>query len=299
MRGAARLAALSIDIDSVSVHLRGYGVEDAPEEGAHYRVAVPRMLELLGAAGARATFFLIAEEAERHPDTVRAIVAAGHEVGCHSWTHRLPFDVSDPQRARREVHDARARLQELAGAPVVGFRAPSWGKNATLVAALRAAGFRYDASSFPSWMLFLLRWSVSRRSAGPRERLGSSLREALLDPAAPHLLAGTPPLAELPLCTTPLARLPYYHTLRYLLPAPFFGLLGAAARLRRTPTYAFHAVDFLAVEADGLDARIARHPGMDRPLAAKLELARRSVDELGRGRAVVPLRQLAESLLGA
>jgi hypothetical protein len=297
MSSAARLAGLSADIDSVSVHLRGYGVEDAPEEGAHYRVAVPRMLELLGAAGARATFFLIADEAERHPDLVRAIVAGGHEVGCHSATHRLPFDVAEPERAQREVVEARRRLEQLAGAPVVGFRAPSWGATGTLHARLREAGFRYDASSFPSWMLFLLRWSVARRSAGPKEPLGASLREALLDRAVPHRLDGEPPLAELPLCTAPLLRLPYYHTLRYLLPAPAFGLLGAAARLRRTPCYIFHAVDFLAVEADRLDPRIARHPGMDRPLETKLELARRSVAELGRGHRVVPLRELADALL--
>jgi hypothetical protein len=255
------------------------------------------MLELLGSAGARATFFLIADEAERHPDLVRAIVAGGHEVGCHSATHRLPFDVSEPERARREVAESRARLEDLAGAPVVGFRAPSWGATPTLHARLREAGYRYDASSFPSWMLFLLRWSVSRRSAGPKEPLGASLREALLDRAAPHRLEGESPLVELPLCTTPLTRLPYYHTLRYLLPAPAFGLLGATARLRRTPTYVFHAVDFLAVEADGLDPRIARHPGMDRSLEAKLELARRSVDELTRRHRVVPLREVADALL--
>jgi len=178
---------------------------------------------------------------------------------------------------------------------VVGFRAPSWGVTATLLARLREAGFRYDASSFPSWMLFLLRWSVARRGVSDEARLGASLRQALLARAAPHLVDGGA-LVELPLCTTPLARLPYYHTLRFLLPEPAFRALGAAARLRRTPFYAFHAVDFLGVAADGLDQRIARHPGMDRPLDDKLELARRSLAELGRGRQVVPLRDIAEAL---
>lgn len=297
---ADRLAGLSVDIDSISVHLRGYGVPDAPEEGAHYRVAVPRMLELFAAAGVRATFFLIAEEAGRHPETLRAIAAAGHEVGCHSWTHRLPFDVSDPQRAKLELGDARQRLEQLAGAPVVGFRAPSWGATPTLIARLREAGFRYDASSFPSWMLFVLRWSVARRSDSEAGRLGASLRQGLFARAAPHRLAGAgePVLVEIPLCTTPLARLPYYHTLRFLLPAPVFAGLAAAARLRRMPSYAFHAVDFLGVQDDALDPRIARHPGMERPLQDKLDLARRSVSELARGRRVVPLRELADAVRG-
>src|SRR5688572_29968570 len=104
-------------------------------------------------------------------------------------------------------------------------------------------------------------------------------------------------LAEVPLCTVPFVRLPYYHTLRFLLPDAVFGAIGALARLRRTPTYIFHAVDFLELAGDRLDARIERHPGLDRPLAYKLELARRSVAELARGRRVVPLRSIAEIVL--
>jgi hypothetical protein len=296
---ARRLAGLSVDVDSVSVHLRGYGVEDAPEDGLHYRLAVPRMLELFGAAGVRATFFLIADEAERHPAVVRSIVAAGHEVGCHSATHRLPFDISAPEVARREVHEARQRLAELAGEDVVGFRAPSWGATDKLLAELVAAGFRYDASSFPSWMLIALRWSISRRSQPEHGPARSSLTEGLFERANPHVVVrrNGAALAEMPLCTVPFARLPYYHTLRFLLPEPVFGAIGALARMRRTPSYIFHAVDFLDLAADGLDQRIDRHPGFDRPLARKLELARRSVADLARGRQVVPLRAISEDVL--
>lgn len=301
MSATRRLAGLSVDVDSVAVHLRGYGIDGALDDGAAYRIAVPRVLELLGTAGARATFFLIAEEAARHPEAVRSIVAAGHEVGCHSMTHRLPFDVSDPERARREIGEARVVLEDLAGEDVVGFRAPGWEVSLELVSQLPSAGFRYDASSFPSWMFFVLRWSVSRRSSSGHRWLGTSIRQGLLERATPHVVNHTNgrSLVEIPLCTTPLVRLPYYHTLRYLLPDPVFRTIGAAARGRRWASYIFHSVDFLAVGADGLDPRIARHPGMDRPLASKLALARHALAELGRGRSVVPLRTIADLLLGA
>jgi hypothetical protein len=297
---AARgLAGLSVDVDSVAVHLRGYGVEDAREDGAHYRLAVPRMLELFASAGARATFFLIADEAERHPDLVRSIVAGGHEVGCHSATHRLPFDITQPDAARRELHEARARLAELARADVTGFRAPSWGVTERLIAELCAAGYRYDASSFPSWMLIALRWSISRRSQDGHGVARSSLFEGLFERATPYVVARRTgaALAEIPLCTVPFARLPYYHTLRFLLPQPVFGAIGALARLRSTPSYAFHAVDFLELARDGLDPRMDRHPGLDRPLEAKLDLARRSIADLTRRREVVPLGAIAERIL--
>ncbi len=299
MTPVPRFAGLSVDVDSVSVHLKGYGIDDPPDDGSCYHIAVPRMLDLLSAAGARATFFLIAEEAVRHPDAVRSIVAGGHEVACHSMTHRIPFDVSDSERARLEIAEARAVLEDVAGEDVVGFRAPGWEVSAGLVSQLHSAGFRYDASSFPSWMFLVLRWSISRRSSLRRGRRGTPIRQGLLGRATPHVVndSNGRSLVEIPVCTTPLVRLPYYHTLRLLLPDPVFRAIGSAARRRHPATYVFHAVDVLDVRADRLDSRIARHPGMDRPLASKLELARRSLVELGRGRRIVPLRTIADLLL--
>ena len=69
-----KLAGLSVDVDSVASHLEGYGFERPPDDGMAYETALPRALDLFDELGARATFFLIAEEAEAHPETVREIV---------------------------------------------------------------------------------------------------------------------------------------------------------------------------------------------------------------------------------
>jgi hypothetical protein len=61
-------------------------------------------------------------------------------------------------------------------------------------------------------------------------------------------------------------------------------------------TYQFHAVDFLGTIEDALDPRIARHPGMDRPLADKLDLAESCLLPLGRSRRVVALRDIIAGL---
>ena len=60
-----------------------------------------RVLDLLGGAGIRATFFVVGWIAERHPDLVREIVAAGHEVGSHSHLHRKVFELTPPEFMRR------------------------------------------------------------------------------------------------------------------------------------------------------------------------------------------------------
>ena len=100
----------------------------------------PRILELLATHGARATFFVIGEIAARHPALIRAIVAAGHEVGHHTHTHPLAtFWGASPTRVNREL-DAGLEVLRPAGARPIRFRPPAGIKNLWLARALRARG---------------------------------------------------------------------------------------------------------------------------------------------------------------
>jgi peptidoglycan/xylan/chitin deacetylase (PgdA/CDA1 family) len=98
----------------------------------------PRILELLAAHGARATFFVIGENAALHPDLIRAIAAAGHEVAHHTHTHPLAwFWCASPARVGRELDRGLAALR-LAGVGPTRFRPPAGIKNFWLAKALRA-----------------------------------------------------------------------------------------------------------------------------------------------------------------
>ena len=295
-----KLAGLSVDVDSVASHLEGYGFERPADDGSAYRIAVPRALDLFDRLGARGTFFLIAAEAEAHPEIVQEIIRHGHEVGSHSMTHGLPFADLSEERSRSEIVGSKALLERISGDRVEGFRAPSWDTDPDLIARLVRAGYRYDASAYPSILLPLLRRSIAARSAGGSVRTSSGFWEGVFGPTGPHrIAAGDGTIYEIPVATTPFARLPYYHTLRYVLPGPVFRLIGAAARSRRGPmTYQFHAVDFLDTGKDQLDARIARHPGMEVDLHTKLALAEQSLLALTHSRRVVPLREVVDSLDG-
>jgi peptidoglycan/xylan/chitin deacetylase (PgdA/CDA1 family) len=101
----------------------------------------PRVLDILGARGVRATFFLVGERAARAAETVRAIAAAGHEIGSHGWSHRSLW-LCGPARTNAEIGRARATLGELTGAPPALYR-PPWGMvNAAMFGALRRHGQR-------------------------------------------------------------------------------------------------------------------------------------------------------------
>jgi len=110
-----------------------------------------RMLALLAESGTRGTFFVLGCVAIEHPDLVRRIAAHGHEVASHGMSHRMITELSIDQM-RAEAVESRRRLEDLAQAPVLGYRAPSYTIGPTTRWALEAlleAGYRYDSSIFP------------------------------------------------------------------------------------------------------------------------------------------------------
>ena len=111
-----------------------------------------RVLELLAGAGARATFFVLGPVAREHPALIREIAAAGHEVGCHGWSHDLLYDMT-PERMREETGRAVDAIQGLTGRPVTAYRAAYFSitrKSFWALEELVALGFRYDSSIFPA-----------------------------------------------------------------------------------------------------------------------------------------------------
>jgi peptidoglycan/xylan/chitin deacetylase (PgdA/CDA1 family) len=115
----------------------------------------PRLLELLAAHGARATFFVIGENAAAHPQLVKAIADAGHELAHHTHTHPLAtFWCALPGRVARELDDGLAALRAVGVTPT-RFRPPVGIKNPWLAPALRARGLTaigWSARGLEHWL---------------------------------------------------------------------------------------------------------------------------------------------------
>jgi peptidoglycan/xylan/chitin deacetylase (PgdA/CDA1 family) len=86
----------------------------------------PRVLEILAAHGVKATFFLKGESADRHPEWVHRLVAAGHEVGSHGYRHRHALFHRPPLAGYFDTLKGVARLEALLGRRTRFFR-PPWG----------------------------------------------------------------------------------------------------------------------------------------------------------------------------
>ena len=112
---------------------------------------VARILDMLAARDAKATFFTLGWIAERHPAIVRAIVAGGHELASHGYAHRRASEQT-PAEFSADIRQAKTLLEQLSGVEVRGYRAPSFSINQNNLWALdhiRDAGYRYSSSIYP------------------------------------------------------------------------------------------------------------------------------------------------------
>lgn len=108
------------------------------------KVAVPLLLDLLQRLDLPASFFVPGRVAERYPHRVEEILAAGHEIGHHGYTHTSPARLTREQE-EAELLRGREALTML-GAEVVGYRSPSWDFSPSTLDLLVEHGFRYSSN---------------------------------------------------------------------------------------------------------------------------------------------------------
>src|SRR6185369_14385733 len=135
------------------------------------------------------------------------------------------------------------------------------------------AGYRYDASIFPSWLLVPARALLALKARDPVPVLAMRAWPMTLDrrPRVRQTAGGR--IVVFPVSVTAGLRFPNYHTARYLIDATRFlrQLDGVVAR-GEPLFYPLHAVDALGLREDRVDTRLAPHPGMERSLADKLAM---------------------------
>lgn len=103
----------------------------------------PRLLDLLDAAGAKATFFVIGDKVRRHPELARAVAGRGHQLGNHTMTHPSGSFWAYPRRAvEREVAGCQEAVREATGVEPAWFRAPAGLRNHAVHPVLAARGLR-------------------------------------------------------------------------------------------------------------------------------------------------------------
>ncbi len=110
-----------------------------------------RLLDLLDQYGTRGTFFVLGWTARRFPDLIEEIHYRGHELGSHSFWHRLVYSQS-PAEFRQDLRDSVKAIEDASGTVVTSYRAPSFSitkRSEWALEILREEGIDVDSSIYP------------------------------------------------------------------------------------------------------------------------------------------------------
>lgn len=291
-----RSTIVSVDLDDLACYhaIHGLAPPDPSHAGVVLERCLPRFLELFDELNVRATFFVIGRDLQRDlagdgrgAALLRQAVAAGHELGNHSFSHAYDLVRWTPEEIYADLRACDVLLRGL-GARPTGFRAPGYTHDPMLLQQVAALGYRYDSSLLPSPIYYaaklaMIGWMTMRGVQSQSLARGGL---SFLGPTRPHFMADCG-LWEVPVSVSPVLRLPMVGT--FVL-ARRAHLLRREAETRRYLHLELHGIDLADRDADGYDPALRkRQPELREPLSDRLE----------RLRALLTARGAATSIGGA
>lgn len=106
-------------------------------------IDTPRLLDLLREKGVKATFFVVGERAEKHPEIVRRAWEEGHLIANHTWSHPNLFCFLTPWRLRAEIERGTRSIERSCGFRTRYFRSPVGLRHPLLRPYLKRAGLEF------------------------------------------------------------------------------------------------------------------------------------------------------------
>jgi len=294
--------SLSLDMDNAWAYLKTH-CDPAWETYPNYLPKfVPIALEFLARHNQKVTFMIVGQDAVREENQaiLQEIVAAGHEVGNHSFNHETWMQTYGDDQVVEEIIRTEQAIVKATGSKPAGFRGPGYAASETILNVLQRLGYRYDSSLLPSILNPIARvyyiWGTKMSQDEKKQRgdLFGHFRDGFASLKPFHWKTATGHLLEIPITTIPCLRLPFH--LSYLLWLSRFsrsfaflyfrvGLLMCHLRGVR-PCCLMHPLDFLGVE-DAPELRF--FPGMDLAREYKLQFAGQFLRELQRHFEVMPI----------
>jgi peptidoglycan/xylan/chitin deacetylase (PgdA/CDA1 family) len=138
-----------VDIDAVAGWLGSYGGEDSPSDIQRGmfsgEIGTPRVLRLFERYEIKASWFIPGHSIETFPEQTRMIVAAGHEIGAHGYSHENPVSMT-PTQEEDVLRRIIGLITDVSGKAPRGYVAPWWEMSSVTAELLLKYGFRYDHS---------------------------------------------------------------------------------------------------------------------------------------------------------
>jgi peptidoglycan-N-acetylglucosamine deacetylase len=268
---SAAVAVLSFDVDAESAILAaGRRYADHAMAMTHQAygplVGVPRLLSLLDDFGLKATFFVPGLTADRYPQTVEQIAAAGHEVGHHSYSHLSPVDLG-AEGERKDFERALEALERVGVRPQ-GHRSALWEASWDTPALVAEYGLDYDSTLMDDDKPYLLETATGTIVELPPHWSLDDWEQYAYLPRPPIGVNIESPAKVLDLWTNELDAMRRHGCLFVLTNHPFLsGRPGRVETLRRLIEHALERGDVAFATCAEVAARVREDPdAVTRPL---------------------------------
>ncbi|WP_129664733.1 polysaccharide deacetylase family protein [Phytoactinopolyspora endophytica] len=143
------MCAFGVDVDAVAGWLGSYGGEDSPDDISRGvfagEVGAPRLLKLFNRYDMKTTWFIPGHSIETFPEQMKAVAAAGHEIGVHGYSHENPIAMSLEQETA-VLQRSIDLVENLSGKRPTGYVAPWWEFSPATAQLLLDHGITYDHS---------------------------------------------------------------------------------------------------------------------------------------------------------
>jgi len=290
------VGSISLDLDNLWSYLKIHGDPAWETRASYLPTFVPYMLDVLDRANLKITFFVVGVDAANPANarSLQMILQRGHEIGNHSYEHEPWLSQYSDQALIDEIDRTDAAIKSVTGVQPIGFRGPGFSWSYRLLEILQQRGYRYDASTLPTWLGPLARayyfWSsgLSRAERARRKDLFGHFSDARR-PNKPYRWSFSrgPNLLEIPVTTIPLLRTPFHFSyLAYLarfskrLMRLYLAIAILACRLTRTaPSFLLHPLDVIGSDQA---PTLAFFPGMELSSEHKTVLLLEVLQTLGR-----------------
>lgn len=303
------IASLSLDLDNKWSYMKTHGDAGWDRYPTYLDLVVPRFLKVLQERELKMTVFIVGQDAAREEnfEALTAISVAGHEIGNHSFNHEPWLHLYSEQELVSELAKTEEHLERVTGQCPVGFRGPGFSFCERLLRILIRRGYRYDASTFPTFlgplarMYYFMSTRLNKEQRAERKQLFGKFVEGFrpLKPFSWTFAEGQ--LTEIPVTTMPLFKVPIHAS--YILYLAQFSHVVAMTYWRTAltmcravgvgPSLLLHPLDFMGCDDD---RDLAFFPAMGRPAEPKIELVTEMIKQMSCFYQIVPMRAHADAI---
>jgi peptidoglycan-N-acetylglucosamine deacetylase len=297
------IASISLDLDNQWSYMKIHGDEGWDTYPSYLSIFLPYVLDVLDELNLKITFFIVGKDTESEDNVkyLRMITERGHEVGNHSYHHESWLQTYSYEKIENEIKQAEEAIEKATGQRTTAFRGPGFSWSKDLLKVLQGRGYKFDASTLPTYlgplarMYYFKKSNLSKEEKKARKELFGKFSEGFrkLKPYQWDLGEGKN-LMEIPVTTMPVFKLPFHQSyLLYisgiskpLMKAYLWASIIMCKITKTPPSYLLHPLDLIG----GDDVpQLAFFPGMNIKSKKKLEVFRIAMEMLKKHFDLLPM----------